>query len=142
LAHGWTSLTIKINIVAVTLLVPAILWIVPRKGALGAAWLWAALNAGYVLFAIQLMHRRLIPHQKRRWYVADVLLPISGAVGVTLLAKQVQPLAYQDRWHWLAFLLLTGVLAAMGSAILASTIRSRIMSLVPQRLSKKPAQAH
>lgn len=38
LAHGWTGLGVKVNIVAVAFIVPAILWVVPRYGAEGAAW--------------------------------------------------------------------------------------------------------
>jgi O-antigen/teichoic acid export membrane protein len=79
LAHGWTSLTIKINVVAVAILVPAILWVVPRYGAIGAAWIWVALNAGYLLFAVYFMHRRLLPGEKWRWYGQDVGLPLVAA---------------------------------------------------------------
>ncbi len=123
LAHGWTSLTLKINIVAVLVLIPAIFWVVPHYGAVGAAWIWVALNAGHVLISIQFMHRRLIPDEKWRWYFADVLLPIGGAVGVMLLAKALQPASYQDRWHWFAFLLITGGLALAASTALASRVR-------------------
>ncbi|HQS44718.1 MAG TPA: oligosaccharide flippase family protein, partial [Methylotenera sp.] len=35
LAHGWTRLTIIVNIIAVILLVPAIFWVAPKYGALG-----------------------------------------------------------------------------------------------------------
>lgn len=129
LAHGWTSLTLKINIVAVVVLIPAIFWIVPRYGALGAAWMWVTLNAGYVLIAIQFMHRRLIPKEKWRWYVDDLLLPIGGAIGVMLLAQQLQPASYQDRWHWFAFLLITGALALVASTVLATRIRTRLLTI-------------
>ena len=134
LAHGWTSLTLKINIVAVVVLIPAILWVVPHYGAVGAAWIWVALNAGYVLIAIQFMHRRLIPDEKWRWYFADVLLPIGGTVGVMLLAQQLQPACYQDRWHWFAFLLITGGLALAASTALASHIRPRLLSIMGRSL--------
>jgi O-antigen/teichoic acid export membrane protein len=139
LAYGWTSLALKINIVAVIVLVPAIFWVVPRYGAVGAARLWVALNAGYVLAAISLMHRRLIPREKWRWYLGDVLLPIGGAAGVMLVAQQFQPTAYQNRWHWFGFLMVAGVLALLMSAILASTIRPRIKFFLPDRLTKRSA---
>lgn len=79
LAHGWTSLTIKTNLIAVALLVPTIIWSVPRYGALGAAWGWVALNTVYVLFMITFMHRRLLSEEKWRWYMGDVVLPLSCA---------------------------------------------------------------
>ncbi|HAE41819.1 MAG TPA: polysaccharide biosynthesis protein, partial [Clostridiales bacterium] len=47
IAHGWTSLTIRVNAVAVIILVPAIFVVAPRYGAMGVAWIWVALNIGY-----------------------------------------------------------------------------------------------
>ena len=134
LAHGWTSLVVKTNVVAVIVLIPAIFWVVPLYGALGAAWIWVALNASYALIAIQFMHRRLIPKEKWRWYFSDVLLPIAGAVGVILLAKALQPAGYQDRGHWLAYLLITGGLAFMASTALASRIRLRFLAILGRTL--------
>lgn len=55
LAHGWTRLSVYVNSVAVFFIVPGILWAVPQYGAVGAAWVWVALNAGYVLIAAQLV---------------------------------------------------------------------------------------
>lgn len=125
LAHGWTSLTLKVNTVAVLIIIPAILWLVPRYGSVGAAWIWVVLNCGYVLISIQLMHRRLIPDEKWRWYFADVLLPVCGAGGVILLSEVLQPAGYQGRIAWLTFLLISGALALATSALLAERIRAR-----------------
>jgi O-antigen/teichoic acid export membrane protein len=131
LAHGWTGLSVKVNVIAVLLLIPAMLWIVPRFGAIGAAWIWVILNGGYVLCAVQFMHRRLIPQEKWRWYVGDVLLPMGGAIGVMLLAQQLQPAAYENRLAWTLFLGAAGVLALAMSAILAEKIRSQVLEAIP-----------
>ncbi len=133
LAHGWTRLTFNVNLVAVAVLVPAIFWVVPRYGAAGAAKIWVALNAGYVLIDIQLMHRRLIPREKWRWYFSDVLLPVTGAIGVMLLARPLRPTGYTGRWQWFVFLLATGLAALAVSALLASTVRSRFKSYASER---------
>lgn len=130
LAFGWTGLAIKTNLIAVAVLVPAIFWVVPRHGAVGAAWIWVALNAGYTLVAIHFMHRRLISAEKWRWYLADVLLPLGGATGVMLIAQQLQPVGYQSRLHWFVFLLITGSLALAASGALAGRIRSRLLELM------------
>ena len=127
LAQGWTSLAIKTNIVAVMLFIPAIFWVVPRYGAMGAAWLWLALNMGYVLIGVQMMHRRLIQDEKWRWYFADVFLPLSGAIGVMLLARLIQPANYQSRLEWFVFLLITGCLALAISIALAGQIRKKLL---------------
>ena len=82
LAHGWTSLTIKINSVAVAILIfHKIIWVAPRYGAIGTAWIWVALNTGYVLFNVSFMHRRLLLGEKWRWYREDVALPLATAAG-------------------------------------------------------------
>jgi O-antigen/teichoic acid export membrane protein len=130
LAHGWTGLTLKINLLAVAILVPAIFWVVPRYGALGAAWVWVALNTGYVMIAVQIMHRRLIPHEKWKWYISDVLLPVLGAVSVMSVALLLQPARYQDRWNWMVFSLITITLALAASAALASRIRPRVLAII------------
>lgn len=86
LAHGWTGFALRVNTVAVFVIVPAILWAVPRFGALGAAWVWLALNAGYVFLAIHFMHRHLMPNEKWLWYRRAVLLPVTVAGSMMLLA--------------------------------------------------------
>jgi O-antigen/teichoic acid export membrane protein len=126
LAHGWTGLAVRVNAVAVAVLVPALFWVVPRYGALGAAWIWLALNTGYVVISLQLMHRRLLPEEKRAWYLRDVLLPAGGALAVLLAARLVQPAGYESRVHWLLFLLAAGIAATAACALLADRLRQRL----------------
>jgi O-antigen/teichoic acid export membrane protein len=86
LAHGWTGLGVRLNILAVIIIVPAILWATPRYGAEGAAWAWVSLNAGYVLIGIHFMYRRILCTEKWRWYREDVVQPLFGAMlGVFLV---------------------------------------------------------
>jgi O-antigen/teichoic acid export membrane protein len=138
LAYGWVSLGIKTNIVAVAVLIPAILWVVPRYGAIGAAWIWVVLNAGYVLIAIQFMHHRLLTSEKWRWYFDDVFLPASGSIGIMLLAKQFQPTIYQNRWNEFFFLSIVGILALVTSTLLAGRIRSRLFAFMINNHLGKP----
>jgi len=91
LAHGWTSLAIKVNIVSVAILMPALFWAVPRYGAIGAAWVWVALNLGYLVFTISFMHRRLLPTEKWRWYWQDVAVPLACAATIAGLCRWAMP---------------------------------------------------
>ena len=91
LAHGWTKLTIKINGVAVVFLIPAILYVVPIYGAIGAAWIWVVLNVGYLIVDIYFMHRRLIPTEKWRWYREDVAIPLIVATMTALVCRSISP---------------------------------------------------
>lgn len=87
LAHGWTSLTIKVNAIAVILAMPAIFLVAPRYGAAGAAWVWVVLNASYVFFVIHIIFRRLLTTEKWRWYIQDVAVPLLAAVITAGIAK-------------------------------------------------------
>jgi O-antigen/teichoic acid export membrane protein len=91
LAHGWTALAINVNIAAVAILVPAILWIVPNYGAVGAAWIWVTLTAGYNLFGIYFMHQRLLPTEKWRWCREDVAIPLAAAGATAWLCRWMMP---------------------------------------------------
>ena len=128
LAYGWTSLTLKTNLVAVALLVPAILWLVPMYGGVAAAWIWAALNAGYVVVAVQLMHRRLLQTEQRRWYLEAVLLPTLAAAAAAAVCLPLQPAADAARWVWVAFLLLMGGATLLAAMAGSSTIRARAVA--------------
>ncbi|MCK9230765.1 MAG: oligosaccharide flippase family protein [Syntrophales bacterium] len=76
LAHGWTRLAFYVNLVAVTAIVPLTILMAWHYGAVGAAIVWVVLNSGYVLVAIQFMHRRLLISEKRTWYIKDVGFPL------------------------------------------------------------------
>lgn len=91
LAHGWTGLAARVNVVAVVIIVPAILWAVPRYGAIGAAWVWLALNAGYVLIGIHFMHRKILPGEQWRWYGRAVGLPLLVTGVIVLTMKMALP---------------------------------------------------
>jgi O-antigen/teichoic acid export membrane protein len=88
IAHGRTSLMIRINIIAITIIVPAILWVTPRFNAEGAAWVWVSLNAGYVLIGIHFMYQRILCNEKWSWYIKDVLIPLfPGIVVASVLSS-------------------------------------------------------
>lgn len=123
LAHGWTGLAFRVNVVAVLVIMPAILWVTPRFGAEGAAWVWVSLNAGYVLIAVNLMHRRIMSEEKWRWYVHDVLAPLVPATLVLIGLKQlIGPMQYA--WMQLGGLTSAFCLALLVAGACANRLRS------------------
>lgn len=90
LAYGWTTLSVIVNSIAVVIIVPAFLILIPRYGVMAAAWIWVAVNAGFMLFAISAMHARILKQEKWKWYRADIFGPLlaglSFAVGMVALA--------------------------------------------------------
>jgi O-antigen/teichoic acid export membrane protein len=106
LAHGWTSFSLKVNFFAVLVLIPAIILVVPRHGSLGAAWVWAILNFGYVFISVPLMHRYVMPKEMWRWYFKDLLLPIFFACVSAVVLQKLKPQLANERiltFVWLSF---------------------------------------
>ena len=125
LAHGWTSLTVRINIVAVFLIVPAIFLVTPSYGAVGAAWVWVCLNTGYVLIGIHFMYRRIMTEEKRSWYVLDLLAPLgAGAIGATIL-KTIWPIAEKPINEFMHLSLAAAITAGM-ALLSASLVRRQL----------------
>lgn len=87
LAYGWTSFGVRVNTIAVALLVPAIFWVTPHYGAVGAAWVWALLNFGYVTVGMHYMYKKILPSEKWRWYWHDAIKQLMPAVIVMVVVK-------------------------------------------------------
>lgn len=141
LAAGWTGLILRMNIVAVSVLVPALLWAVPREGVAAAAAVSVALNLGYLLIGIPLLHRRLLRGQMWRWYREDVGMPAGAAllacVPMLLIVRGAEP----TRLEWLALLLITGALSVAAAAMAAGRIRPQALAMLRgarQRLFQWP----
>jgi O-antigen/teichoic acid export membrane protein len=127
LAAGWTGLTVRIGLVAIVLVIPALLVVVPAHGAVGAAWIWVALNSVNFFVAVHLMHRRLLPGEKWRWYLQDVLLPLSAAGITAALLRFVLPDGL-GRLVTLSMLAGSGCVIFLAAAFAAPTLRPMIVS--------------
>ena len=128
LAHGWTGLTFLVNLVAVAIMVPLIFWCVPRYGAVGAAVLWIVLNASCMIITVQLMHRRILRHEKWNWYLRDVAMPVAGTLVVLLGSRVLQPSQLKDRQSWAIFLASSLALASGASLLTARDLRPFVYS--------------
>lgn len=132
LAYGWAGFAVKVNIVAVALLVPAILWVAPGYGTLGVAWVWVALNGGYVLIAIHFMHRRLIPREKWNWYGLDIGLPLATSLTTAVVFWYCQPSALPKLLEliWLSF---AGLTVALAASLAAPGVRCLMVTQLKER---------
>jgi O-antigen/teichoic acid export membrane protein len=91
LAHGWTKLALYTNIIASIVLVPMIFILAKHYGPVGAAVAWVTLNSGQFLISIQIMHRRLLPDEKWRWYLNDVAVPMMTTIIVAVIWRLLLP---------------------------------------------------
>lgn len=91
LAFAWTSLAVKTNAFAVLIFVPGMLWVVPREGPIGAAYLWFLLNASYLFVMAHIMHRRVLKGLKASWYRSAVIIPVVTCLGLAAVLKYFAP---------------------------------------------------
>lgn len=78
-ANGRTKLLLRGNVVAVVVMIPLLIWLVPIWGAVAAAAIWAALNAGYLLIIAPLTFHASLPGETGKWIINDVLKPATAA---------------------------------------------------------------
>jgi O-antigen/teichoic acid export membrane protein len=105
-AAGLPKLTLYTNIASAVVLVPATVYAVSLFGAPGAALVWLLVNGAYFVPAT-IMFRRVLPNERRRWYIADLGLPLVVATAAGLLMRALQP-AHMDRLTTVAYLAVTG----------------------------------
>lgn len=134
LASGWTSLGFGLNAALIAALVPALLFLTPRYGSVGAAASWAMFNTVGLVVASGLTHRRVQPGEWLPWAWHDVTQPLLGTVAVVMMFRVAAPssVGTVGQVAWLA----GALLAAMGAAVLSS---HRLRSWAATQLSQAGA---
>lgn len=126
LAAGWTRLSLVANLISVLVLVPLMIVLARSFGAVGAACVWPLLNIGYVLLIIPVMHRRLLPGEKWRWYTRDIGAPLLAAAVVCAAGRLV------IRPDWQPLVLLGGLLGLGTAATLAACCAADKLNFLSQ----------
>jgi len=116
LAHGWTRLSFIKNVFAVIIYVPLLLWLISLYGATGAAIVWIALNAGYFLIEVPIMHHRILKHDMWPWYLRDVGIPAFIVFCVVGASRVLMPQSgsLYFNFFWIA---VTGIFAMFFSSL-------------------------
>ena len=121
LAHGWTRLVLYMNTIAIVVLLPILIIIVPVYGVMGGAVVWLSLNTGYIIFGLYFMHRRLLCGELRNWFVNDFCLPGIAALVIVMAfwAARWEGLngIYLVLWMLLAYSLSFAAAVSMASAL-------------------------
>jgi len=122
LAHGWTRLAFNTNLIAIVILVPIVIFLTRRFGVVGGASGWVILNAGYVLFTIYFMHKRLLPTEKWRWYWQDVGVPLVSSLLIAGLGRLCMA-GPMSQFSTLSFLSIISILTLTAASIATPTTR-------------------
>jgi O-antigen/teichoic acid export membrane protein len=135
LAYGQTRLGVIVNSIAVAVIVPALLYFVPRHGMMAAASIWVAINAGYVLLGMPAVHARILRGELGRWYLQDVAAPLLAGLAATVLVRLAfDLLPSPGRFALLPYLLVAAGAIFAASALATPLGRERFLRLVRDRV--------
>lgn len=121
--HVWGNLLFSVA------MVPLLLYVTTRHGALGAAWVWAGFNASFFLLWTPLVHRRFAPGLHGSWLLRDVVRVAALPCGLAALSVAAGTGASTSRLA--AALWAGGMLVALTFAALCVTDdgRARLRAL-------------
>lgn len=137
IASGWTALSVYKNLIAVALVIPALIAVVPRYGATGAALVWLALNMGYLMFEIPIMHHRLLRGSAMTWYARTVAIPLAVATAAGLASKALFGAGLGTSGALIGMLLSAGITGITLIALLPSLRRTLLDPLLARLGSGK-----
>jgi O-antigen/teichoic acid export membrane protein len=135
LSYGWSTFAAKVNVVAVVILIPVLFWATPRYGAIGAAWIWVAVNASYIFIVIHIMHRYILMKEKWKWYRLDVAYPAAAATLIAYSSEWIYPMP-SSKYGQLIWLFLSGVSSLTAALCFASILKNSVFAIVRSKLSK------
>ncbi len=138
LAYGWTSLSLRINTVSVLLIVPSLLLATSYYGPVGAACVWSALNAGYVLIGIHFMYRRILVGEKWRWYVEDIMFPLISGLCVAFGIRWVLPQDRMSLIEQIVLLLSASTCTVFATVLAAKSIREVLLATFLRLVNRLP----
>ncbi len=129
LAHGWTSLTVRLMIGLTVVILPTIILIVPNYGIEGAGWIWLSLSTIYLIMSAEFMYKVILKHEKWRWYLNDVLFPLGAALLAVALVKYLLP-PQEDKLSQISQIVISVIAAVLASFSSSIHIRPYILRFI------------
>ena len=121
-AKGNLRLHLVGSLLFLLLLVPAVVWVAPRYGGMGAGYVWLAVNSVFFLFWVPYVHKVVQPGMHRAWMMNDVL---RIAVASIVVAKIVVTFLPKPDQH---IKILAEIVIVGGAALLAGALASASVS--------------
>jgi O-antigen/teichoic acid export membrane protein len=126
LSHGWTRLANILNLASIVVLGPLFVWSCSHYGAMGASFIWLIYGASFLLLQVHFMHSRLLPAEKARWAVSQIV-----AIGVCVLVGSAarQLLHPANRISMLASVVITWLICFFLVLAISPLLRRSAMAL-------------
>ena len=126
LAHGWTKLSIYSNVIAIIVIIPMLLYMISRYGAIGAAIAWLAVNTGYILFNLPIVHVKLLKGEFIKWLINDFGMPAIVSLGIVILFWHFMPSNFNILGN-ACWAVLTWFCSLLATALFTSATRKFIL---------------
>ncbi len=123
LAYGWTRLALVFNSILVIIQIPLMFILTNKYGGIGAACVWVILNIVYLIINIPLMHRKIMPAEKMKWYFDDLLYPFIAALFIALLGRLI------IKSYWSPLLLIGSILFLSLCTLIAAALSANKLFL-------------
>jgi len=139
LAYGKTRLFLFSNALLALLLVPAMVLLVPRFGAAGAALSWLSFAAAAFVIVAPLAHRATLPSETWRWPLQDVIIPTLAAFAGALLVRVIPwPGGSGSRAMAFARVVLGFVIATAAALLTARQAAASARHALSSRFARRP----
>lgn len=133
LAYGWTQLSLFVNLVSVLLMAPLLFALTIWYGVVGASIVWVILNGGYIIISLPIMHLRLLPFEKWRWYLQDVFVPLMASITIAGSGRLLMG-SQSSQFMTIFFLFIVSILTISVTAMTTQTTRAWLINAILMRL--------
>lgn len=128
LAYGWVSIALWLAVSMTVITVPALCVMAISYGPIGAASVWAGMNAIYMLVGVPLTHRRVLKGAASQWLM-DISLPLLPVLLIVVVGKELMA-STMSRPAAIVELVLVLFCAGLAAALASSSIRPWLVSYV------------
>lgn len=139
LAHGWTSITNKLNAAVIVVMLPVMIWATTVAAGVGAAATLVTLNLISLIVMSALVLPRLLPGQLWRWWTYSILVPSVAGGSVALALRLLLPTAH-DQLTALIQLGVSGFIVGLFVLAALHYPRKSLVGFLSDRLSRASRQ--
>lgn len=114
------------NFFTVIFLIPAFVFAAYKYGAIGTGLIWLSINALYLFTWLGYVHAKLVPGLHVKWLIRDVIITLIPSAIVIYCMSTLLNLNGTTRMHTLFCIIMTSLLALVGSLIVNRCISGGI----------------
>jgi hypothetical protein len=125
------------NLMLVVFLIPAIIVAAMKAGGIGAAWVWVAMNALYLVFWVGYVHSKLEPGLHWNWLINNVFVILLPTFLVGLVLSCLQP-ELHSRVLEFAHVAATAIACMVVATMASPALRPALLKAVRSRAIRGP----